>query len=127
MGCEARQRHVRLDTAALIEPLRVDRAADRHVDVVGGHEVQRLDGVRPADQKLAVTGLVDEQRRVARRQALPLDLRKPRLQAEARLIGNRGARPVVIQRDLPSDALPHDRAGGEQAIVHGQVPHLARR
>ena len=67
---QPRDRQVALDAAALVEHLRVDDLARRHVDVVGAEPLQEGAGVAALDPDLAERGHVEQADAVPDRQML---------------------------------------------------------
>ncbi|OWK19779.1 hypothetical protein AJ88_37105 [Mesorhizobium amorphae CCBAU 01583] len=57
---DARDRDVGLHTASLVQPRRIDNAADGDVHVVRGQALKQRKGIRPLHQKVREGGLVEQ-------------------------------------------------------------------
>ena len=122
-GRDARDGHIRLDSAARIQKLRVDRGADRHIHLRAADPVQGAHRIRPLHQDLGIHGLIQQHGGIARGQAFSANLRRPRLPAD-----RWRALPAAAEmhRHFPADPFGERRARLRQPIMQRHAPDATR-
>ena len=124
---EPRDGEVGLDAAAIVEPLRVDDAAHRHIHLAGREAVEHRTGVPALDEVLGEAGLVEERDIVAHRAALGARVLEPVLAAVGVFVLRLDAGWREPVRALPARGLAHAGARGDQAVVQRRAARAARR
>src|SRR5208282_3702455 len=121
----ARNRQIRLDTAGVIEPLRVDDAADGHIEVRGRHAAKNAAGVRALYEEFCEARLIEQCDRALGRKTLIAARFEPVLPAIGIFIlGLRTGRTVPV-RPLPSRGLAHAGSGCDEPVVQHRAPRTA--
>src|SRR5437763_10425383 len=122
----ARDREVGLDAAALIQPLRIDDPADRHVDVIGADPSEHHRRIAAPEHELGERGLIEQAHPFTYRLVLPGRLSEPVLAAVAVFVTRlspRGREPV---RALEARHLSEAGPRCSEAVVQGRLAHPAR-
>src|SRR5262249_27830617 len=125
---KARDRYIRFDAAALIEPLRIDDAARGNRDIVGAYALQYRFRVRSLDVDLAEWAHVKEGDPGAHRHMLGRDQRMPSRAAPGVVCRRHRAALYLGLRQEPMGPLPagHLAEMGSprcQLLVHSSVAH----
>ena len=124
--CEPCDGEIGLDAARIVEPLRVDDAAGRHVHLVGGNPAQHPRGVPALEAELGEGGLVEQAHPVTHRAVLFRRTGEPVLAAEAVFVaGLRAVRRVPV-RPLPAEGLAVTGTARREAIVERRAAHPPR-
>ena len=123
---EPRHRELRLDAAALVQPVGVHEPAGLDVDIVAADALQRPTGVAALDDVLGKARLVEQGDALARRAMLGRRVLEPVLAMEAVLVARLDALRGEPVRPLPARRLAETGAALGEPLVHRRVPHVAR-
>ena len=117
---------LRLDAAALVQPVRVHEPAGRDVDIVAADALQLPACVPALDEVLREARLVEQGDPFARRSMLGCGVFEPVLATEAVLVAGFDAVRREPVRPLPARRLAEARPARRKPLVHRRVPNVAR-
>ena len=124
---QARHREIRLDAAALVQPLCVDDAAGLHIDLVGADPAEHPGRVPALQAELRERRLVEQPHVLAHGPMLGGRVVEPVLAPVAVLVARGHALRRVPVRPLPAREFPVAGAGRRQAVVQRRPAHAPRR
>ena len=120
-------RQIGLDTALLVQPLRINQLARRDIDVIGANPVEHAHRIAALQPELCKARLIEQANRFAHRLAFSRCRIEPVLPAIAIFIFRFGTGRCIPVRSFPAKGFAMAGTGGLQSIVQRRFAYAARR